>query len=234
MHLYTSHPGAGREGVAPLRHRGRPARARCCWSTPPPSRCASGCAPGRSGDAVTAFVKEIEVAGPAPRLRLEGGPPRDHLRRLPQRDPRRHRPGPVGQDLAAALPQPHDRLHRRGHGLGHRPGRRRGRAPDEGRLRAAPEDRHGRAAAGRPAADASTTTSPSPRAAPGCSRKADLDAIVERACARPPSGTRSRTGSTASAPRSPAASSSGSPSPGRSRTSRRSSASTSSPSPSTP
>ena len=51
--------------------------------------------------------------GPAPRLRREGGDSRHLLRHLPQRDLRHHRPGPVRQDLAAALHQPHHRFHRR-------------------------------------------------------------------------------------------------------------------------
>ena len=48
------------------------------------------------------------------------------------------------------------------------------------RLRAAAQDRHGGAAAGRAAAQRSTTTWPSRRARPGCATRRELDALVER------------------------------------------------------
>ena len=112
--LHPLHPGAEREGVAPLRHRRGPPRLRSCSSTPPPSRSASSCAAGRSGEDVTAIVKEIEVQD----LRLAYGS-KEVLHGISFDIYRneifgRHRPRPVGQDLAAALPQPHDRLHRLG------------------------------------------------------------------------------------------------------------------------
>ena len=45
MHLYTlATQVPERQGVAPVRHGGGAARARCCSSTRPPSRCASTCA----------------------------------------------------------------------------------------------------------------------------------------------------------------------------------------------
>ena len=62
---------------------------------------------------------------------------------------------------------------------GHDQGRRRGRAEAAERLRAAPQDRHGGAAAGRACRSPSTTTSPSRRARPACATRPTLDALVE-------------------------------------------------------
>ena len=236
MHLYTRRDAGDRTcRVAALRHRGGAARLGAAGQRDARSCCGSTCARGRSGERrELPRRKPIEVAATcaSPTARKEVHP-RHFVRRAPQRDLRHHRAGAVGQDVAAALPQPHARLHAERARSRHDPGRRRGRAAHAGRLRAAAQDRDGGAAAGGSAAQIYDNVAFAPRCAGlrehGRARRARRALPAPGRAVGRGEGPARR----ASAPSSPAASSSGSRSRARSRTSPRSCASTSSRSPST-
>ena len=136
---------------------------------------------GRSGEAVSDGDRDDRGPRPARRLRRQGGPAR-HLARRPRAtrsSPSSARPIRARRTLLKCLNRtieliPGASVTR------HDPHRRRGRAPGQGRLRAAAPQSAWSRRCRSGCRCRSTTTWPSPRAWPACSRQADLDEIVER------------------------------------------------------
>ena len=151
--VHRLHPGAQRQGVDPLRHRRRAARLGAPGQRHAPSPCGSGCAAGRSGETGERGTASHRGRGPAPRLRRQGGPPRHLLRRpaATRSSPSSARPSPARPRCCAASTAPSTSSP-----APPSPGTVRVDGEDvrrrQGRLRPAPQGRHGGAAAGRAAA----------------------------------------------------------------------------------
>ena len=177
---------------------------------PPPSACAATCAPGRNGELHVGHGPHIEVQRPRAWPTAHKEVHARHLLRHPaQRDLRHHRPGPIRQDLPAALPQPHHRLHAPRRAVS-------GTVHVDGEDVRAGEDVFGlRRKIGMVAPlpvglplSIYDNVAFAPRCAGMTPQERTRRPWSSNACARPRSGTKSRTASTASAPSSPAASSS--------------------------
>jgi hypothetical protein len=209
----TSTPSPRRCPACPRRSPTPPrwcCSARCCWSTPVRHRAARLAARPEEvvSDVRPRQPRRPSKRSPAPRLRR-----REVLHGISLRRPRNEIFGIIGPaqsgktSLLRCLNRTID-FHPGRRGRRADPGRRRGRARGAQRLRAAPPHRHGRPLPVGLPLSVYDNVAFAPRGA-GPERPGDLDASSSAACGRPRSGTRSRTGSTASAPSSPAASSSG-------------------------